>query len=84
MADDNDLIAAIYDTIIDPSGWDNVVKRIVEATKSQSGCLFIRQTDASQVSATHNIDPVTKMLMPRLGTSTTPFLPFQRQWLRAN
>ena len=34
MADDADLIAAIYDAIIDPSRWDEVVKRIVEATKS--------------------------------------------------
>ena len=34
MADDNDLIAAIYDAIIDPARWDEVVKRIVEATKS--------------------------------------------------
>jgi len=31
MADETDLIAAIYDAIIDPSRWDEVV--IVEATK---------------------------------------------------
>ena len=39
MADESDLIAAIYDAIIDPSRWDEVVKRIVEATKSVSGGL---------------------------------------------
>jgi hypothetical protein len=39
MAGDTDIIAAIYDAIIEPSGWDEVVKRIVEATKSFSGGL---------------------------------------------
>jgi len=34
---DGDLIAAIYDAVIEPSRWDEVVKRIVEATKSHSG-----------------------------------------------
>lgn len=56
MAGDNDLIAAIYDAIIDPSGWDEVVKRIVEATKSGAGSLFIQQADAAHLSANHNID----------------------------
>lgn len=37
----DDLIAAIYDAIIDPSRWDEVVKRIIEATKSHSGNLFL-------------------------------------------
>jgi DNA-binding CsgD family transcriptional regulator len=54
---DSDLIAAIYDAIIEPSGWDDVVKRIVEATKSVRGCLLIHQTDAAHVSATCNVDP---------------------------
>ena len=54
---DGDLIAAIYDTIVEPSGWDEVVKRIVEATKSVRGCLLIQQTDAAHVSATCNVDP---------------------------
>jgi len=57
MADDTDLIAAIYDAIIDPFGWDEVVKRIVEATKSVDGGLFVQQAEAAQLSATHNIDP---------------------------
>jgi hypothetical protein len=35
----DDLIAAIYDVIIEPSRWDEVVNRIVEATKSMSGGL---------------------------------------------
>jgi hypothetical protein len=47
MAGDTDIIAAIYDAIIEPSGWDEVVKRIVEATKSVSGGLYIQQADAA-------------------------------------
>jgi hypothetical protein len=54
---DGDLIAAIYDAIIEPSGWDEVVKRIVEATKSESGTLWIQQPDAAHLSSTCNIDP---------------------------
>ena len=57
MADDSDLIAAIYDAAIDPSRWDEVVKRIVIATKSVSGGLYVQQTDVAQLSATHNFDP---------------------------
>ena len=53
----DDLIAAIYDAIIDPSRWDEVVKRIVEATKSMSGGLLVRSADAAHLSASHNIDP---------------------------
>jgi hypothetical protein len=54
---DGDLIAAIYDAIIEPSSWDDVVRRIVDATKSVRGCLLIHQTDAAHVSATCNVDP---------------------------
>ncbi|MDQ6703018.1 MAG: hypothetical protein M3Z96_07930 [Pseudomonadota bacterium] len=54
---DGDLIAAIYDAIIDPSRWDEVVKRIVEATKSVSGGLHIQTADATSLSATCNVDP---------------------------
>jgi hypothetical protein len=57
MADDGDLIAAIYDAIIDPSRWEEVVKRIVEATKSVSGGFFIQERGAAQLSAMHNVDP---------------------------
>jgi DNA-binding CsgD family transcriptional regulator len=53
----DDLIATIYDAIIDPSRWDEVVKRIVEATKSISGGLLVRSADAAHLSASHNIDP---------------------------
>jgi DNA-binding CsgD family transcriptional regulator len=53
----DDLIAAIYDAIIEPSGWDEVVKRIVDATKSVSGGLHILQPDAAGLSATCNADP---------------------------
>jgi DNA-binding CsgD family transcriptional regulator len=54
---DGDLIAAIYDAVIEPSGWDEVVKRIVDATNSVSGGLHIEHTDAVHLSATCNIDP---------------------------
>jgi DNA-binding CsgD family transcriptional regulator len=57
MAGNIDLIAAIYDTIIEPSDWEGVVKRIVDATKSDSGTLWIQQSDAAHLSATCNIDP---------------------------
>jgi hypothetical protein len=30
---EGDLIAAIYDAVIDPSGWDEVVKRVVKTTQ---------------------------------------------------
>jgi hypothetical protein len=54
---DGNLIAAIYDAVIEPSGWDEVVKRIVEATKSVSGGLHIQQSDTVHLSAMFNIDP---------------------------
>jgi DNA-binding CsgD family transcriptional regulator/PAS domain-containing protein len=54
----DDLIAAIYDAIIDPSRWDEVVKRIVEATKSFSGNLLLQQADAGSLTALYNVDPV--------------------------
>jgi DNA-binding CsgD family transcriptional regulator len=57
MADDADLIAAIYDTTIDPSRWAEVVKRIVEATKSVAGGIHIQQTGAVHLSALHDVDP---------------------------
>lgn len=56
MDDDNDLIAAIYDTIVDPSGWDAVVKRIVQATKSVAGGIVIH-AEGSDLAATCNDDP---------------------------
>ena len=57
MADKPDLIAAIYDAILDPSRWEELVKRIVEESKSMSGVLLIQETDATQISAMHNVDP---------------------------
>ncbi len=61
---DGDLIAAIYDAIIEPSGWNDVVKRIVEATGSVSGVIGIHQVDrparrivSALVPAMYNIDP---------------------------
>jgi DNA-binding CsgD family transcriptional regulator len=43
----DDLIAAIYNVIIEPSGWDEVVNRIVEATKSMSGGLLMEEANAA-------------------------------------
>jgi DNA-binding CsgD family transcriptional regulator len=57
MADDIDLIAAIYDTIIDPSGWEAAIKRIVAATNSTSGALIVHKTDAVHFTALCNVDP---------------------------
>ncbi len=54
---DEDLLAAIYDAIIDPSRWDEVVKRIVEATKSFSGNLVLQQAGAGSLTALYNVDP---------------------------
>src|ERR1700730_10338482 len=42
----DDLIAAIYDVIIEPSGWDEVVNRIVAATPSMSGGLIMEEANA--------------------------------------
>jgi hypothetical protein len=56
MARDVDLIAAIYDAVIEPFGWDDVVKRIVEASKSAGGALFIDMGDTAHLSALCNAD----------------------------
>jgi len=57
MADDNDLIASIYYAAIDPSCWDEVVERIVTASKSFSGNLVLRQAGAGSLTALHDVDP---------------------------
>jgi hypothetical protein len=58
MMSETNLIAAIYDCVIDPSGWDDVVKRIVEATKSLSGGVFVQiHFDRTRLAASYNIDP---------------------------
>ena len=53
-----ELIATLYDAVIDPSRWDEVVKRIVEATKSFSGNLVLQQADAGNLTALYNVDPL--------------------------
>lgn len=57
MPDNNDLIAAIYDTIIDPSGWDAAINRIVSATNSISGALIVHKIDAIHFTSLCNVDP---------------------------
>ncbi len=54
---DGDLVAAIYDASVDPSGWDAAVRHITEATKSVSGGIAVHLADSAQVSAAYNIDP---------------------------
>jgi hypothetical protein len=51
------LIAAIYDAIINPSRWDEVVQRIVEDTKSFQGNLVLHQGGAGSLTALYNVDP---------------------------
>jgi DNA-binding CsgD family transcriptional regulator len=65
MARETDLIAAIYDAAIDPAGWDEVLRRIVEATNSISGVILshhidplARDINAVQVEAMCNVDPL--------------------------
>jgi DNA-binding CsgD family transcriptional regulator len=58
VADKTDLIAAIYDAIIDPPQWDDIVKRIVEKTKSFQGNLVLQQPGAGSLTALYNVDPV--------------------------
>jgi DNA-binding CsgD family transcriptional regulator len=57
MESELSLIAAIYDAIIDPSRWQEVVRRIVEATRSVGGGIHIHQKNVVHLSALHNIDP---------------------------
>ncbi len=52
-----DLIAAIYDTVIDTSRWEEVVRRIVEATKSTAGAVITHEINAAHRTALFNIDP---------------------------
>jgi hypothetical protein len=72
---DGDLIAAIYDAIIEPSGWDEVVKRIVEATKSVSGGFHIEGTGAVHLSANCNIDPFYAGAYVQHYYKINPFVP---------
>jgi hypothetical protein len=58
VVDERDLIAAIYDAVIDPSRWNDVVQRIVEATNSLSGNLVLQQPGAGNLTALHNVEPV--------------------------
>jgi DNA-binding CsgD family transcriptional regulator len=57
MANTSDIITAIYDSIIEPSRWDEVVKRIVENTKSLSGNLVLQQPGEGSLTALYNVDP---------------------------
>jgi DNA-binding CsgD family transcriptional regulator/PAS domain-containing protein len=71
---DGDLIAAIYDAVIEPAGWDDVVRRIVEATKSVSGGLFVQEPDAVSLSATCNVDTFYANAFVQTWHKNDPFL----------
>lgn len=52
-----DLIAAIYDTVVDPARWEEVVRCIVAATKSAAGALIRHEPGVARRTALFNIDP---------------------------
>jgi DNA-binding CsgD family transcriptional regulator len=56
MPDESDLIAAIYDASINTAGWGEVVRRLVEATRSIAGGIIIRPPTA-RFAAVCNADP---------------------------
>jgi hypothetical protein len=64
MAHKTGLIAAIYDASLEPSGWEDILRRIAEATKSTGAVLLeheidpaSRQIGGAGVSSLWNIDP---------------------------
>jgi len=58
MACETDLIAAIYDCVIDASGWEGVVRRISKATKSIGGGLVTHRADGTaQIGSRWNVNP---------------------------
>jgi len=55
---DTGLIAAIYDCLIEPSRWEEVIKRIACRTRSLGGGLLTHRADGTaHVTAKCNIDP---------------------------
>lgn len=52
-----EILTAIYDAVLEPSRWDEVVGRIVAATNSVSGSIAIRRSGSIHLSAIHNMDP---------------------------
>jgi hypothetical protein len=59
VADKADLIVVIYDAIIDPSRWDEVVRCIIEDPNYFSGILVLQQPGAGGLTALSNVDPVS-------------------------
>jgi DNA-binding CsgD family transcriptional regulator len=55
--DGGTVIAAIYDAILEPSGWECAIKRIVAASNSISGALIVHKTGAVHFTALCNVDP---------------------------
>lgn len=73
MTGDIDLIGAIYDTIIDPSGWDGVVRGIVQATNS-GGAATRQLAGTAHVAAVCNIDPFYVDAYVQTYSKISPFL----------
>jgi hypothetical protein len=70
--DDIDIIAAIYDAIIDPSSWDEAIRLIVAATNSISGALIVHQTDTVHFTALCNVDPSYADAYARIYSKISP------------
>jgi hypothetical protein len=65
-------ITTIYDAILDPHGWDEAVKRTVDATKSVAGFLAVRREYAGNLLATCNADRFYTDLFARHYYKTNP------------
>lgn len=73
MTDGIDLVGTIYDTIIDPSGWDGVVRGIVQATNS-GGAATRQLAGTAHVAAVCNIDPFYVDAYVQTYSKISPFL----------
>lgn len=73
MSEDIALIGAIYDTIIDPSGWDGVVRGIVQATNA-GGAATRQLAGTAHVAAVCNIDPFYVDAYVQTYSKISPFL----------
>ncbi len=75
MARGGELIAAIYDTIADPSGWGAAVQRIVRATNSCSGALIADRGCAANMTVLCNVDPFYADAYARTYRKINPLAP---------
>lgn len=52
-----DILAVLYDAVLDPSLWDEATRRIVAGTNSVSASLAFQRGNTVELSGHHNIDP---------------------------